>query len=117
MKFYGYNKCSTCRKAKSFLEKKKIAFQEIDITEKPPSATLLKAILKTGQYEIGQLFNRSGVLYREMNMKDKIKTTSESALLKLLAEHGKLVKRPIVTDGEKFTVGFDEALFKKTWKS
>lgn len=117
MKFYGYNKCATCRKAKAFLEKKGISFQDIDITENPPSETLLKKTLKSGQYQIGDLFNRSGVLYREMNMKDKIKTTSETTLVKLLSQHGKLVKRPIVTEGDKVTVGFDEAVFKKTWKA
>lgn len=114
--FYGYNKCGTCRKAKSYLDQKGIVYKDIDITEAPPSQALLKDILKQGQYSLKDLFNKSGQLYREMNMKEKMKTTSEKDLIKLLSEHGKLVKRPIATDGKKYTVGFKEDIFTKTWK-
>jgi len=115
IKFYGYNKCDTCRKAKKVLEQKNLKFSDIDITEQPPTKTTLRAILKNGDYAIKDLFNKSGVLYREMKMKDKINVLKESELLDLLAKNGKLVKRPIVADGSNFTVGFKEEVFSKTW--
>ncbi len=116
MEFYGYDKCGTCRNAKKYLDGKKIQYKDIDITSRPPSKKLFVTILKEGTYGIKDLFNKSGVLYREMNMRDKIKTMKEADLVQLLAKNGKLVKRPIISDGKKHTVGFDEVVFKKNWK-
>ena len=115
--FYGYNKCATCRKAKAYLTSKGIKMREIDITATPPSKALLQSVARDGRYSLAQLFNRSGELYRELNMKDRLKTMSEAALLTLLAAKGKLVKRPVVTDGTRTTVGFDPAEFKQIWGS
>lgn len=113
MKFYGYNKCGTCRKAKKFLEGKKHTFQDIDITETPPPKTVLKRALKTR--ELKKLFNTSGVQYKELNIKDKLKDMTESQALDLLASNGRLVKRPFVVTQDAITVGFDETEFKKVW--
>ena len=113
--FYGYAKCSTCRKAKAYLQKRGVALKEVDITTTPPPKALLQSILASGDYAIAELFNRSGEMYRTLNMKDQMKRLNESALLDLLATHGKLVKRPIVTDGMRATVGYDEARLK-TWR-
>ena len=113
--FYGYAKCSTCRKAKAYLLARGIACKEIDITIAPPPKAVLAGILRTGRYTIQDLFNRSGELYRSLKMKEKIKTMSHEALLELLARHGKLIKRPIVTDGKCTTVGFDEAVMRAVW--
>ncbi len=114
MKFYGYNKCGTCRKAKKFLDESGVSYQDIDITITPPPKTVLKKAIQ--QKGLGKLFNTSGVLYREMNMKDKVKTMSEKDAVDLLASEGKLIKRPIVVDGDTITVGFDEKEFSATWK-
>ena len=113
--FYGYNKCSTCRKAKAFLEKQRVAFKEYDITATPPSKTILQALLKSGAYPLKALFNRSGELYRSMKMAEKLPTMTESQALDLLSSHGKLVKRPVITDGLRHTVGFDLEVMKRTW--
>lgn len=113
--FYGYDKCSTCRKAKQFLTGKKLAFADIDITKTPPTKALLSKILKTGDYALKDLFNVSGELYRSMGMKSKIGALSEAELLDLLVKNGKLIKRPIVTDGSRVTVGFKEDIFKQIW--
>ena len=113
--FYGYNKCATCRKAKAYLIAKGIKMREIDITATPPSKRLLQSVTRGGRYSLTQLFNRSGELYRELKLKDKLKTMSEATLLELLAANGKLVKRPVVTDGTRTTVGFDQAEFKQVW--
>ena len=113
--FYGYNKCSTCRKAKAYLEKRGIAFKEYDITAVPPSKTILQALLKSGAYPLKALFNRSGELYREMRLSEKLPAMSESQALDLLSTHGKLVKRPLITDGKRHTVGFDPEAIKRVW--
>ena len=115
MTFYGYRQCTTCRKAKKYLEARGVRFDEIDITATPPSRSLLKSILQSGRYHLRDLFNQSGQLYRELNIKEKLTRLSEAQLLDLLASKGKLVKRPVITDGKKHTVGFKEAEFKAMW--
>jgi len=106
--YYGYEKCSTCRKVKAWLKSRGIDIEERDITTEPPPVSALRAILKSGKYRLADLFNRSGELYRAMNMKEKLKKLSDEEALALLAKHGRLVKRPIITDGKRHTVGFDE---------
>lgn len=114
LKFYGYDKCSTCKNAEKVLAAKKINFEKIDITQTAPTISTLKLALSQG-YTLMDLFNKSGVQYRELGMKDKIKTMTEAEALKLLSQNGRLVKRPIVTDGKSITVGFNEADIKKMW--
>jgi arsenate reductase len=116
VRFYGYAKCSTCRAAKKHLASLGVAFEDMEITTNPPGKTVLAAILKSGDHKLSDLFNRSGELYREMNMKDKLPKMSEAAALDLLSKHGMLIKRPIVTDGKRHTVGFKEEMFTKTWR-
>ena len=113
MKFYGYNKCGTCRKAQKFLDAKKIAYQFFDITETAPPKTVLKKALK--DRELKKLFNTSGVQYKELKIKDKLKAMTTAQALDLLAGNGRLVKRPIAVDGDKVTVGFDEDEYKNIW--
>lgn len=115
LKFYGYAKCDTCRRAKKWLEAKGWKLDEVDITTDPPMLKELKDYLAKSGREIGAFLNRSGVQYRALNMKEKVKTLSEAELLKMLAEDGRLLKRPIVTDGKKVTAGFDEEEFRRTW--
>ncbi len=115
IEFYGYNKCDTCRKAKKVLDGKKVVYKEFDITQNPPSKRLLQTILASGEYALSDLFNKSGELYRQFNMKEKVKTMKEGELVDLLAQHGKLVKRPIITDGKQASVGFDQARIQKLW--
>jgi arsenate reductase (glutaredoxin) len=113
MKLYSYNKCGTCRKAIRFLEDKKVKFELIDITETPPTKKALKAAIKAKGMK--KLFNTSGVQYRELKIKDKIKTMSESQAVDLLASNGRLVKRPFAVDNNKITVGFDIEEYKMVW--
>ncbi len=115
--FYGYAKCATCRNAKAYLIRKGITFRDMDITTTAPSKTILQSILASNTYQVKDLFNRSGQLYRAMKIKDRWPTMSVSQALALLSTHGRLVKRPIVTDGTRHTVGFDEARFKQVWGS
>lgn len=113
--FYHYARCSTCVKTKKYLTAQGYSLKEIDITTEPPAAEeLAKLISKSGR-PYTDFLNRSGVQYREKNMKDKVKQLSENEIIKMLATEGRLIKRPIVTDGNKVTVGFNEAEFKKSW--
>ena len=115
IRFYGYEKCSTCRKAKVLLSKRGVSFEEIDITKTPPPKSLLQSILAMGTYRLPELFNRSGQLYRKMRMSERLKTMRETESLELLATHGKLLKRPVITDGKRATVGFDEERLVREW--
>lgn len=112
--FYGYKRCDTCRKAEKFLAEAKVEYRFIDITEQAPTLAQLKAARAAG-YSIGELFNRSGVAYREMNMKEQLKSLSEGEALKLLAGNGRLCKRPFAIDGSQVTVGFAADRYKETW--
>lgn len=117
IKFYGYKKCSTCRKAEKTLEKLNVDYQFIDITEIPPAVSVLKKIFKQSGVDIKKLFNTSGVQYRELKIKDKLPGLKEGDILKMLAANGRLIKRPLVLDGSRATVGFKEDEFRGTWKS
>ncbi|QPJ64880.1 MAG: arsenate reductase family protein [Candidatus Nitrohelix vancouverensis] len=113
MKFYGYNKCGTCRKAKKFLEEQGVSFTEYDITETPPPKSALKRAIK--ERGIKKLFNTSGVQYKELKMKDKVGSMSEAEALEILSTNGRLVKRPIAFDSDSVTVGFNEDEYRSVW--
>ena len=116
VKFYQYAKCSTCVKAKKFLESKGIDYKDIPIVDSPPTKTDLKKMLKSYDGELKKLFNTSGVMYRELKMKDQMQTMTEEKALKLLSEHGKLVKRPFVISDSGSRVGFKEDEWKVLFK-
>ncbi len=113
--FYHYAKCSTCVKAKKHLTALGHPLKEIDLTTDPPSAkTLTDLIAKSGR-PYTDFLNRSGVQYREENMKEKVQRLSQEEIIRILARNGRLIKRPIVTDGKRVTVGFDAREFDTAW--
>lgn len=116
LKFYHYAKCQTCVKAKKYLAGKKFTLQEIDITTSPPSVNELKTLIRQSGRPVTDFLNRSGVQYREKNMKEQVKKLSEDAIIVMLSQDGRLIKRPLVTDGKKSTVGFQEEEFSKQWR-
>ncbi len=113
--FYGYAKCSTCVNAKKFLATLGRTIKEIDITTSPPSATALRGFIAKSGRPYTDFLNRSGLQYRALEMKEKVKTLPEETIVKFLASEGRLIKRPIVTDGKRVTVGFSPEEFKNTW--
>jgi arsenate reductase len=115
--FYSYPKCSTCQKAKKWLDQNNIEYEQIHIVEETPSKDTLKALYEASGLPLKKFFNTSGQKYRELGLKDKVQTASEDELLELLASDGMLIKRPIVTDGKKTTLGFKEADFETMWLS
>ena len=113
MKFFSYKNCGTCRKAKKFLDTCEVSYNEFDITETPPSKSILKKAIKLKGMK--KLFNTSGEQYKKLGIKDKIGTMTEVQAIELLSGNGRLVKRPIAIDGDQITVGFDEIEYKEVW--
>jgi arsenate reductase (glutaredoxin) len=113
--FYWYPKCGTCRKAKKWLDDHGISYSEIHIVENPPSKKDLEEFFHLSGLELKKFFNTSGQKYRDLGLKDKIKSMSDNEMLGLLASDGMLIKRPIISDGEKVTVGFNEDEFTQKW--
>lgn len=106
--FVQYAKCTTCRKAKKFLEEKGVQFIDRHIVEEKPTREELEEWYKRSGLTINKFFNSSGNRYKEMNLKDRVKTASEEELLDLLATDGMLVKRPILVKDDTVLVGFKE---------
>lgn len=109
MLFIQYPKCSTCQKAKKWLDDRKVKYTERHIVENNPTYEELKRWHQLSGMPLKKFFNTSGMLYKEMNLKDKLADMSEDEQLKLLASDGMLVKRPLVVKGNKILAGFKEA--------
>lgn len=114
--FYWYPKCGTCRNAKKWLDEHGIDYEAIHIVDNPPTKEQIEQFYKMSGLELKKFFNTSGKKYRDLGLKDRIKTASEEELLELLSSDGMLLKRPIVTDGTKVTIGFKEEEFEEYWK-
>lgn len=109
MLFLCYPRCSTCQKAKKWLEEHNIEFTERNIVEENPSFDELQTWYKQSGLPLKKFFNTSGLVYKEMQLKDKLPSMSEEEQLKLLASNGMLVKRPMVINEDKVLVWFKEA--------
>ena len=103
-----YRKCSTCLKALKWLEENKVTFTERPIVEENPSYEELKEWYEKSGLSLKKFFNTSGLLYKDMGLKDKLSTMSEEEQLKLLATNGMLVKRPLVVGEDFVLTGFKE---------
>lgn len=112
MQLVYYPKCSTCQKAKKWLEGKGISFEERDIKAENPNAEELKEWYQRSGLPLKRFFNTSGLLYKEMKLKEKLPDMSEEEQIALLATDGMLVKRPIVVSEDVVLVGFKE----KEWE-
>ena len=113
MQFICYPKCSTCQKARKWLEANHLEFTERHIVEENPSYEELKEWYAESGLPLKKFFNTSGMLYTEMQLKDKLPTMSEEEQLKLLATNGMLVKRPLIVNGNIILTGFKEAEWEK----
>lgn len=113
MLFIQYPPCSTCQKAKKWLDEAGIAYTDRHIKENNPSYEELKAWYETSGLPLKRFFNTSGLLYKSLNLKDKLPTMSEEEQLCLLATDGMLVKRPIVVKGDIVLTGFKAAEWEK----
>lgn len=108
MIFICYPKCTTCRKAKKWLDDNSIEYEERSIAEDNPTYEELKRWYAQSGLDLRKFFNTSGKLYREMNLKDKLADMTEEEQLRLLSSDGMLVKRPIAVKEDTVLVGFKE---------
>ena len=113
MKFIEYPKCSTCKKAKKYLDDNKCKYEDINIKDDNPSKEELKKYIKLSNKDINKFFNTSGLKYRELGLKDKLKDMSEEEKLDLLSSDGMIVKRPILVKDNIVLVGFKEEEWSK----
>ena len=108
MLFVCYPKCSTCKKARKWLEENGIAFDERDIKEENPTRKELVKWHKQSGLPLRKFFNTSGMLYRELQLKDKLPQMTEDEMYDLLASDGMLVKRPLLIKDDAVLVGFKQ---------
>jgi arsenate reductase len=105
---YQYPKCSTCRKALKWLDEHSVRYEPVNIVEAPPAHSTLAGALKHTGLPLRALFNTSGESYRNGGFKERLPSLSQTEALSALAQDGKLIKRPLLIDGERVLVGFDE---------
>ena len=117
MLFLEYLKCSTCRKAKKWLDEHGITYTDRHIAEENPSCGELKEWKEKSGLPLKKFFNTSGMLYREMQLKDRLPDMSEEEQIGLLSSNGMLVKRPILVKGDQVLVGFKESEWEKSLQS
>lgn len=110
--FIHYPKCSTCKKAKKYLQAHAIPFEERDIVKDTPTKEELRSWYDKSQLPLKKFFNTSGLIYKEQHLKEKLETLSEEEQLKLLSSNGMLIKRPILITTDAILLGFHE----KTWE-
>lgn len=109
MLFICYPKCTTCQKAKKWLDNNGIAYELRDIKENNPTYKELSEWYRNSGLPLKKFFNTSGLLYKSMQLKDKLPTMAEEEQLRLLSTDGMLVKRPILVNGDIVRVGFKDA--------
>lgn len=108
MLFVEYPKCSTCKKAKAWLDDRSVEYDDRHIVEDNPTADELRLWHRMSDLPLRRFFNTSGMLYRELELKDKLPTMSEDEMYALLAGNGMLVKRPLLVLDDTVLVGFRE---------
>lgn len=104
--FLHYPACGTCKKAKKWLEENNVAYASRLIVEENPTKEELKVWIPKSGLPIRKFFNTSGVVYKEMNLKEKLPNMSDDEQIALLATNGKLIKRPLLVSESKVLVGF-----------
>jgi len=113
VRVFHYPQCSTCKKALKWLTEQRIAFEPVDIVQKPPTKTELRAAWKQSGLPLRKLFNTSGVSYREGNFGERLTTMTDSEAIDALAADGKLIKRPLVLGQKTVLVGFNEQAYRE----
>ncbi len=112
MLFLQYPKCSTCQKAKKWLDQNHIDYVNRDITTNNPTYEELKEWIDKTDLPLNKFFNTSGLKYKELKLKDKLSLMTDEEKLKLLSSDGKLVKRPLIIDENIVLIGFNEEKWK-----
>ena len=116
MYFINYSKCSTCKRAKKILDDNNISYIDRQIKEDNPSYDEIKSWINIYDIDVKKLFNTSGILYREMDLKNKLNNMSEDEMINILSSDGMLVKRPILLTDDKILIGFKEKEWDEYFK-
>lgn len=116
MLFLEYPKCSTCKKAKNWLESNGVEFEDRHIVENNPTADELKAWYEKSGFPLKKFFNTSGLKYKELGLKEKLPNMTEEEQINLLATDGMLVKRPLAIGDDFVLIGFKEAQWAEKLK-
>ncbi len=106
--FLNYPKCSTCIKAKKWLDENEVSYTSRHIVEDNPNKKELKKFIKLSGLPAKKFFNTSGILYREMSLKDKLTTATEDEMIDILSSNGMLVKRPLIVTDKGVLIGFKD---------
>ena len=112
MLFIEYPKCSTCKKAKKFLDDHKVDYVDRNIVTDNPTKEELKKWIELSGKEIYKFFNTSGIKYRELNLKETLKELDFDGILDILSSDGMLVKRPLLITENKVLIGYKELEYK-----
>lgn len=115
LKFLGHPACTTCKKAEKWLKENEIEYTWEDIRENLPKREVLVRLLDDEVLTPRRLFNTSGNIYKEHNLKDRLDDLTTEKKVDMLREDGMLIRRPFITDGKQVTVGFDEGNLEETW--
>lgn len=115
--FLEYPKCSTCKKAKKYLEDNNISFSDRNIIDRKPTKEELSKWIILSKKEIKSWFNTSGVKYKELKLKDKLPNMTDDEKIELLSTDGMLVKRPILVTNDKVYIGFKENEWKEIMRN
>lgn len=110
--FIEYPKCSTCKKAKKWLEEHNVEFIDRNIVLDTPTVKELTEWVQRSGYELKKWFNTSGLKYKELNLKDKLNTMTDEEKIELLASDGMLIKRPLLISDKGIFIGFKEDIWK-----
>ena len=111
-RFIEYPKCTTCQKAKKWLQANQIPFEEQNIVEHTPTKEELRDYIAKSGKEVNKWFNTSGLKYKELHLKDRLPTMTDEEKLTLLASEGMLIKRPIFISSSRVFIGFKEEEWK-----
>lgn len=111
--FMCYSKCSTCQKARKFLENHQIMFKERDIKNDNPTSEELKEWIEKSNLPVQKFFNTSGLIYKELHLKEKLPNMTDEEKIDMLSSNGMLVKRPILVTENKVFVGFKEREYEE----
>ncbi len=117
MKFYQYEKCESCRKARKWLNHKGFTYESIEIRECPPPVKELKAMLDAHGGRLKKIMNTSSMDYRDPKVKEKLPQMTEKDVLSLLSTRGNLIKRPFLISGNIYLQGFKPDLWEKAFAS
>lgn len=116
MLFVEYPKCTTCKRAKKWLDDNQFEYIDRHIKEENPTIDELKEWHRRSGLPLKKFFNTSGLLYKELKLKEKLPTMTEEAQYELLASDGMLVKRPVIVTDDKILLGFKETVWEEALK-